>query len=88
MIRTDSSWSRLPQAPNIIVPRAYSLTEMPVPPRILRFMGVPPYVRHVVSVGCGPSFRPAGPGTRPGSTWVWQNHLDGRASGGLSRIRG
>ena len=39
IIRTDSSWSVLPMAPSIIVPSAYSLTDMPVPPRILRSMG-------------------------------------------------
>src|SRR6266496_4504890 len=38
MIRTLSSWSGLPSEPNIIAPSAYSLTEMPVPPRVLRFM--------------------------------------------------
>src|SRR3954452_14780948 len=38
-IRTPSSWSGLPHLPSIIAPNAYSLTEMPVPPRIRRFMG-------------------------------------------------
>src|SRR4051812_30578174 len=33
MTRTESSWSGLPQPPNIMVPRAVSLTEMPVEPR-------------------------------------------------------
>ncbi|MFC7650125.1 hypothetical protein ACFQX6_64660 [Streptosporangium lutulentum] len=37
-MRIDSSWSVLPMAPNIIAPRASSLTDMPVPPRILRFI--------------------------------------------------
>src|SRR3954454_2027973 len=32
MMRIESSWSRLPQAPNIIVPRHSLLTETPVPP--------------------------------------------------------
>jgi hypothetical protein len=32
MIRTLSSWSVLPMAPNIIVPRQWTLTSMPVPP--------------------------------------------------------
>ena len=30
MIRTDSSWSGFPQAPNIIAPRQNRLTETPV----------------------------------------------------------
>jgi len=34
MIRTDSSWSGLPQAPNIIVPRQYVLTLIRVPPSV------------------------------------------------------
>jgi hypothetical protein len=38
IIRADSSWSVLPMVPNIIAPSANSLTDMPVPPRILRFM--------------------------------------------------
>src|SRR5213596_1264940 len=33
MIRTDSSWSGLPHAPNIIAPRHRLLTETPVRPR-------------------------------------------------------
>jgi hypothetical protein len=41
MTRTDSSWSGLPPAPNIIAPRAISLTEMPVAPRILRSIVLP-----------------------------------------------
>ena len=40
IIRTDSSWSVLPIIPNIIVPRHVELTEMPVPPRVLRSMTV------------------------------------------------
>ena len=42
IMRTDSSWSVLPMAPNIIAPSANSLTDMPVPPRILRFMAPVP----------------------------------------------
>src|SRR5918999_2976817 len=34
MIRIDSSWSRLPQAPNIIAPRHSGLTLTPVRPRV------------------------------------------------------
>jgi hypothetical protein len=35
MIRTDSSWSVLPHAPNIIAPRQSGLTVMPVRPSVL-----------------------------------------------------
>jgi hypothetical protein len=38
IMRTDSPWSVVPMAPNIIVPSPYSLTDMPVPPRTLHFM--------------------------------------------------
>src|SRR5262245_4819641 len=38
IMRMLSSWSVLPIAPNIIAPSAYSLTDIPVPPRILRFI--------------------------------------------------
>jgi hypothetical protein len=34
MTRTDSAWSGLPTEPNIIVPRQYALTSMPVPPSV------------------------------------------------------
>src|SRR5437763_8164607 len=34
MIRTQSSWSGFPQAPNIIAPRQYGLTRRPVEPRV------------------------------------------------------
>src|SRR4051795_2694198 len=34
MIRTDSSWSVLPQSPNIIAPRQSGLTLTPVLPRL------------------------------------------------------
>src|SRR3954451_22190387 len=34
MIRTDSSWSLLPQSPNIIAPRQSGLTLTPVVPRL------------------------------------------------------
>jgi hypothetical protein len=34
MMRTQSSWSGLPTAPNIIVPRHWALTWMPVRPRV------------------------------------------------------
>src|SRR3954447_23668188 len=34
MIRTDSSWSALPQSPNIIAPRQSGLTLTPVLPRL------------------------------------------------------
>src|SRR3954453_13633682 len=34
MIWTDSSWSLLPQSPNIIAPRQRGLTYMPVAPRV------------------------------------------------------
>ena len=34
MMRIDSSWSGLPQAPNIIAPRHSWLTETPVRPRL------------------------------------------------------
>jgi hypothetical protein len=39
MIRIESSWSVLPQAPNIIVPRQSGLTLTPVRPRFLSSMG-------------------------------------------------
>lgn len=38
MIRTDSSWSGFPMAPNIIAPRQYGLTLMPVRPSVRYFM--------------------------------------------------
>src|ERR1700722_7780129 len=38
IMSTHSPWSVLPIVPNIIEPSAYSLTDMPVPPRILRFI--------------------------------------------------
>jgi hypothetical protein len=38
MIRIEASWSGLPIAPNIIAPSEMSLTETPVPPRVLRCM--------------------------------------------------
>jgi hypothetical protein len=34
MMRIESSWSGLPMAPNIMAPRAYGLTWMPVRPRV------------------------------------------------------
>ncbi len=34
MMRAQSSWSGLPIAPNIMAPRQYVLTSMPVPPRV------------------------------------------------------
>jgi hypothetical protein len=34
MIRVQSSWSGLPTAPNIIAPRHWTLTSMPVPPSV------------------------------------------------------
>src|SRR5215210_6958651 len=34
MMRTDSSWSLLPQSPNIMAPRQRGLTYMPVRPRV------------------------------------------------------
>jgi hypothetical protein len=34
MMREQSSWSGLPTEPNIIAPRQYTLTSMPVPPRM------------------------------------------------------
>ena len=40
IMRTDSSWSVLPIIPNIIVPRQVELTDMPVPPSVLRSMTV------------------------------------------------
>lgn len=51
IIRTDPCGSALPHAPNIMAPSAYSLTEIPVPPRILRFMRAIPsvYVVHAVA---------------------------------------
>src|SRR5437868_1998877 len=38
--RTQSSWSRFPQAPNIMAPRQYRLTWIPVVPRVVRSMYV------------------------------------------------
>lgn len=38
IIRIDSAWSVFPMAPSIMVPSASSLTEMPVPPSVLRFI--------------------------------------------------
>ena len=45
MIRTESSWSGLPQAPNIIAPRQSGLTFTPVVPRT-RISMVSPYGAH------------------------------------------
>ena len=47
IIRIDSEWSMFPMAPSIMVPSASSLTEMPVPPSVLRFILVlfPPSLR-------------------------------------------
>src|SRR5271154_4616711 len=42
MIATHSSWSRLPNAPNIIAPRQRVLTSTPVPPSLRNFtVGLP-----------------------------------------------
>src|SRR5438309_11220880 len=38
MMRTQSSWSGLPHAPNIMAPRQYRLTWIPVVPRVVRSM--------------------------------------------------
>jgi hypothetical protein len=38
MMRMDSSWSGLPAAPNIIAPRQYGLTLIPVRPSVRYFM--------------------------------------------------
>src|SRR4051794_23766959 len=38
MIRIESSWSGLPQAPNIIAPRQRGVTLTPVEPRVRWFM--------------------------------------------------
>jgi hypothetical protein len=38
MIRIESSWSGLPMAPNIMAPRQYGLTLMPVRPSVRYFM--------------------------------------------------
>src|SRR4051812_24587215 len=45
MIEIDSSWSRLPHAPNIIAPRQRGLTLTPVRPRVRIFMAPEPNVR-------------------------------------------
>src|ERR1700704_167865 len=60
IIRTDSSWSVLPIAPKFIAPSANSLTEMPVPPRILRCIRDGPFRR-----------QPA----QHGSARAWQDRL-------------
>src|SRR5262249_53694935 len=81
MMRTQSSWSVFPHAPNIIEPRAYSLTEMPVVPNVIRFMFKPFECSEV------------GPGRHPGSrdedTHIWSS--SGRRSssppGGDSQLR-
>ena len=39
MIRTESSWSGLPQLPNIIAPRHSGLTLTPVRPRVRSSIG-------------------------------------------------
>src|SRR3954463_8235994 len=39
MMRTQSAWSRLPQAPGIMAPRQYCDTDTPVRPRIRCSMG-------------------------------------------------
>src|SRR3954465_10080381 len=44
MIEMDSSWSRLPHAPNIIAPRQSGLTLTPVRPRVRIFMAPEPNV--------------------------------------------
>jgi hypothetical protein len=41
MIRTESSWSRFPTAPNIIAHRRYGLTSMPVRPSVPYFKRLP-----------------------------------------------
>src|ERR1700694_3019152 len=51
IMRTDSSWSVLPMAPKFIAPSANSLTEMPVPPRFLRFIGDGPFRREPAQHG-------------------------------------
>jgi hypothetical protein len=55
MIRIESLWSGLPQAPNIIAPRHSLLTETPVRPRLRCSMVRPPGWR------CSPRRRPGRP---------------------------
>src|SRR3954453_20705232 len=78
MMRTDSSWSALPQSPNIMAPRQSGLTLTPVHPRLRSSMA--PHLVDRREAGLEPVAR--GPQVQPPDT----HPLGARQPGGLVEV--